>query len=285
MSRVRRGLELTKKSWGLLRRHPQLLRFPLYGGAATVVFAVIVFGPSLYLIAEDEVAVGAAIAVLGVYLLSFIGFYFSVGLAAAADMVLRGGEAGVGDGLAVSRQRLPQIGGWAPLSATVGLALNALESEGAIGELIGRLLAVGWSLVTFLAVPVIALEGTGGFHTLRRSTDLFRSRWGPQVTGNVAIGAGVFLLGLGPGIILVVSGLTVWTSAAFLGALLVVLGAILIAMGLLVSKALSGVFGVALYRYARDGEAVGGFTAEEFESAVRRRGGRGAPPTATPGTI
>jgi hypothetical protein len=54
---------------------------------------------------------------------------------------------------------------------------------------------------------------------------------------------------------------------------------------MLVSSALSNIFGVALYRYALDGEAVGGFTAEELESAVKAKGGRNAPPTATPGTV
>ena len=56
-------------------------------------------------------------------------------------------------------------------------------------------------------------------------------------------------------------------------------------MALLISKALSGVFGVALYRYAVEGEAVGGFTQEELESAVKLKKGRNAPPTATPGTV
>ena len=35
MSRIKRGWQLTKKSWALLRENPELLRFPLYGGAAT----------------------------------------------------------------------------------------------------------------------------------------------------------------------------------------------------------------------------------------------------------
>jgi len=64
-----------------------------------------------------------------------------------------------------------------------------------------------------------------------------------------------------------------------------VLGAIGFAIALLVAKALSGIFGVALYRYAIDGQPVGGFTAEELESAVKPKGGRNAPPTATPGTV
>jgi len=97
---------------------------------------------------------------------------------------------------------------------------------------------MAWSLVTFLAVPVIAIEGTGPFETLKRSASLFKSRWGQQITGNIAIGGAVFL------------------------------------------------FGVALYRYALDGEAVGGFSAEDMESAVKiKKGGRNAPPTATPGTV
>ena len=53
MSRIRRGWELTKKSWALLREHPALIRFPLYGAAATIICAVIVLGPGIYLISDD----------------------------------------------------------------------------------------------------------------------------------------------------------------------------------------------------------------------------------------
>jgi hypothetical protein len=87
-------------------------------------------------------------------------------------------------------------------------------------------------------------------------------------------------------VLLIVLGVAAWSSASFLGALLVVVGAIGLAIALLVSKALSGIFGVALYRYALDGTTVGGFTQDELESAVRvKKGGRNAPPTATPGTV
>ena len=72
--------------------------------------------------------------------------------------------------------------------------------------------------------------------------------------------------------ILIVGGVLVWSSAAFLGALLVVIGALVLAIALLVSRALSGIFGVALYRYALDGEVVGGFTQEDLESAVKVKG-------------
>lgn len=286
MSRMRRGWQLTKKSWGVLRDNPSLMRFPLYGGVATIVCAPIVIGPGLLMIADEQAAVGIVLVVIGIYLLSAIGFFFSVGLAAAANLVLQGLEATVSDGLATARDCLPQIAAWAALSTSVGVLLSILEDEGGlIGQLFGRLLAVGWSLATFLAPPVIAFEGTGPFETLKRSGSLFKSRWGEQVTGNVAIGTGIALLGTLPAIFLIVTGLSIWSSKGFTGAICVVGGMVVLAVSLLLSAALKGIFGVALYRYALEGEAVGGFTAGELESAVRAKGGRNAPPTATPGTI
>jgi hypothetical protein len=106
------------------------------------------------------------------------------------------------------------------------------------------------------------------------------------VTGNIAIGGAVTLFGILPSALLIAAGIAIWASAGFVGALLVIVGVIGFAIAMLINSALSGIFGVALYRYALDNETVGGFTAEELESAVKpRRGGRNAPPTATPGTI
>jgi hypothetical protein len=288
MRRIKRGWVLTKKSWALLNGHRELIRFPLYGAVATTLLAIVTLGPGLYLWEEDQVAGAIPIIVIGVYVLSFVGFYFSVGLAACADMIFRGQEATVSDGLAVSRSRLAQISGWAAVSAAISLVMGLLENQGgALGTLAARLVGMAWTLVTFLAVPVIAIEGTGPFETIKRSGSLFRERWGQQITGNIAIGAAIFLLGVLPAAILIVGGILVWSSAAFAGALLVVIGALVLAIAVLVSRALSGIFGVALYRYALDGQVVSGFTQEDLESAVKVKGGgrTSSPPGATPGTV
>ncbi len=287
MSRIRKGWALTKKSWGLLRGHPELLRFPLYGAVATVLLAIVTIGPGLYLLDQDALAGAIPVLVVGIYLLSVVGVYFSVGLAAAADMIFRGqANVTVADGLAISRARFSQICGWAAISTAISIVMGLLENQGGIGgQIAARLVGMAWALVTFLAVPVIALEGTGAVTTLKRSASIFRERWGQQITGNIAIGGAIGLLGVLPAAILIGIGVVLWPSASFAGALLVIVGAIALAIALLISKALSGIFGVALYRYATEGQAVGGFTAEELESAVKVKRGRNAPPTATPGTI
>lgn len=283
MSRIKRGWALSKKSWGLLNEHRQLLRFPLYGGIATTLLSIVTLGPGLYLLDQGSLGGAIPLVVLGIYVLAVVGLYFSVGLAACADMIFRGQPATMSDGLAVSRQRFSQICGWAAVSTAISVLMGALENQGGLGgQIAARLVGTAWSLVTFLAVPVIAIEGTGPFQTLKRSASMFKKRWGQQITGDVVIGGVVFLLGVLPAILLVVAGVLVWSSASFAGALLVIVGAIVFLIAMLISSALRGIFGVALYRYALDGEAVGGFTPAELESAVKQKGGG---PSTAPSTV
>jgi len=285
MKRIRRGWALTKKSWALLNSHRELVRFPLFGGIATIILGLVFLGPGAFALDQHSYGIGVPLIVIGIYILSVVGIYFSVGLAACADRIFRGESGTFGDGVAVANSRFGAICGWAALSTAIAVVIGLLENQGgALGDIAGRLVGAAWSLVTFLAVPVIAIEGTGPFPTLKRSASLFRERWGQQITGNLAIGGVVFLLGFLPGIALIVVGVVIWPSVGFLGAVLLVIGALIICVALLVSKALSGIFGVALYRYALDGDVVGGFTQEDLESAVRPKRGRKTGGTA-PGTV
>jgi len=286
MGKIKRGWTLSKKSWGLLNEHRELLRFPLYGAVATIPLALVFVGPGLYLLDDGTLAGAIPLLVIGLYVLSVVGTFFGVGLAAAADMIFRGERATVSDGLAVARSRVNQIFGWAALSTAIGVFMGALENQGGIaGTIAARVVGMAWSLVTFIAVPVIAIEGTGAFATLKRSAGLFRERWGQQITGNLAIGGAVTLLGVLPSALLIAIGIAVWASASFVGALFVVVGVIGLAISMLVANALNGIFGIALYRYALDGQALGGFTPAELESAVKAKGAHNTPPTATPGTV
>jgi Family of unknown function (DUF6159) len=285
MKRIRRGWALTKKSWALLNSHRELVRFPLYGGIATIILGLITLGPGAFALDQHSYGIGVPLIVIGVYVLSVIEIYFSVGLAACADLIFRGQAGTFSDGVAVANSRFGAICGWAALSTAVSLTLALIENQtGALGDIAARLIGTAWSLVTFLSVPVIAIEGTGPVDTLKRSASLFRERWGTQITGNIAIGGAAMLLGFLPGLILLVIGVVVWPSSGVAGGALVVVGALIMCVALLISKALSGIFGVALYRYATEGEVVGGFTQEDLESAVKPK--RGAKlGGASPGTV
>jgi hypothetical protein len=276
MSRIRRGWELTKKSWALVRGHKALNLFPLYGALAMLpALAVAVVG--IILIDTHDYGPGVALVAVGLFIASFLSIYFGVALAATADRIFHGQEATIGDGMRVAGERKGKIAGWAALATTVGLLLAALEYTGRWAAiLVGSLINAAWGLITFLAIPVIAFEDTGPAATLKRSASLFRERWGAQVTGNVAIGGIIALLGVLPAVALVVVGIILWVGDAngtdvAIGAILLAAGVVLFSLANLLLRTLNGVFGVALYRFAAAGEATGPFTSQELESAVRHR--------------
>lgn len=278
MSRFRQGWDLTKKSWALLRSNRELFRFPIYGALLAILVTVVTVGPGLYLIDDEQTVIGAVLIAIGLYLSSFITIYFGVALAATADAIFHGREATIADGFEVARERLGAIAGWALLAAVVGVLISLIQSSGSIGEaIIGSLIGAAWSLITFLAVPVITFEGTGPFGTLSRSAKLFKERWQGQITGNIAIGGIVGLVGVLPAIALIVGGGYWWASqdgeaASTAAVAMILVGVIVLVVSLLIIQAMRGVFGVALYRYASAGEVTSGFTEADLNSAVKRKG-------------
>lgn len=274
VGRIRRGWELTKTSWGVLRSDRSLAAFPVLGGASALLLAAAFGLPAALLFNDDSNVLAVILAAIGIYLVSYAAVFFNVALAGAAAQVLDGKDATVASGVAVARTRLPAIAGWALMIASVNIVIRALQERlGPVGDLILGGIAVAWGLVTFLAVPVIALENTGPIETLRRSAGIFRERWGEQVTGQFSIGGIVLLFTFLPAIALVGIGYAAG-NGVLLGVLIAV-AVVLVIVGAIVSTALSQIFAVALYRYAVGQGATGAFTEDVLASAVRPRARRG----------
>lgn len=280
--RIKSGWLLTRKSWGILRKEPGLIRFPLLGGLAGLLLALLFMAPGVYFIDSGPEAVGIVLVAIGTYLIAFLNYYFAVGLAATADRRMRGEPASFGDGMSVASSRMGAIAGWAFVATVVMTVLRAIQERfGIAGAIFGSLAAAAWGLVTFLAVPVITLEGTGPIATIKRCGSLLKSRWGEQITGTVAIGGIIFFVGVLPAVLLIIAGIAAWASTGIGGAALVAIGVVILIVAALIQQALATIFGVALYRFTADGEAVAAFTREDMESAVVRKGGGATGPAPT----
>jgi hypothetical protein len=274
MGRMRRGWELTKTSWRVLRSDRSLAVFPVLGGLTALLLAAAFGLPAWVLFDDDQNVAGVILAVVGIYALTFAGVFFNVALAAAAAQVLDGEDATVASGTAVARRRLGAIAGWAALVASVNIVIRGLqERAGPLVDILLGGLAVAWNLVTFLAVPVLTLEGTGPIETLKRSAHIFRERWGEQITGQVSIGGIVVLASLIPVLLLGLIGYAVGGAG---GGVLIAIAVAVLIVAAIISTALSQIFAVALYRFAVGEGATGAFTQDELGSAVRpRRAARG----------
>lgn len=273
---MRRGWELTKKAWGVIRANPGLSRLPFTGGAIALVAVIVFCGPAAALLAADNSGAtigGVVLMAIGAYLATFAIVYYNVALAAAADVALRGDTPDIAAAHAVARSRIGVIAKWALVSAVISAVLSFVRDRGGVFGAIGASLGAAiWSLVTFLVVPVLALEGIGPIDAIKRSAHLFRERWGQQITGNVVIGGVaslVVILGAGVAVLGVVLLLGGEAAGEVAGALLLLVGLVVAVGGAVFGGATRGVFGVALYRWVADDRAIGPFTSEDLEGAVR----------------
>jgi len=276
--RMRQGWQLTKKSWGVVRSHPQLAKLPLTGGVLALIAVILFAGPGIFLVASESDAArgsGYAMIAVGSYLASFLVIYYNVILAAAANQALDGREPDLESAKAVARNRIPAIAGWALVSALVSVLLSVLRDRGGLpGRIAASLGAAIWGLVTFLVIPVLALEGVGPIVAIKRSGSLVRQRWGQQVTGNFVIG-GISGIATLIGVVIAVFGVVLLsggaTGGAIIGGVLVLVGLALAIAAAVFGGATRGVFGVALYHFVSEDRAVGPFSNQDLASAARAR--------------
>jgi hypothetical protein len=269
MERIRRGWRLAKQSLAIVRSDPALAVLVVLGALLAALVALPLLIAAGVVSEGDEPSTVAWILVgIGAYLGYSVTIFFGVAIVHASGLVLDGEDATVGESIGFASKRLGPILGSSVVGTAVTLLLAFLRSRGAAGAIIAGLGGAAWSLVTFLAVPVISFEGLGPIATLKRSASLFRQRWGEQITGNVGIGL-VFLLSL-PGLFLAGIGLAVASaSASAVGWVLVVVGVLAVLAVAIVGRAASAAFGAVLYRYAATGEASPHFAEGDLRSVAR----------------
>jgi hypothetical protein len=283
MTRMRRGWELTKQSWAIVRRDRSLMVFPVVAVISALLVALIFIGGGVALYdSNDSEPLLIVILVIGAYVLIAVSIFFSVALSACAARALEGHDTKASEGFAAARERFGPILGWAGLQLVVGALITivqALLREGAgqiIASIVGGLAGLAWNIATFFVIPAIALEGLGPKDALKRSIAVMRERWGEGVTGSFAIGGLIFLIAFLPGIALVALGIAISSSSGAAAGVLIGLGVAIFVVGAVVQSTLMAIFKVALFRFATEDKVLGGYDRPQLEAAFvprRRRAG------------
>lgn len=276
----RRSWVLGKTSWGVIKGDRELLWLPVLSGIATLIAIVVFVSPVLLTLNETRTATGGtdhSVSAIGwvsialsYFVLAYIAMYFRTAMICAANERLSGGDPTLRSALAGARRHAGKILPWALVSATVTVVLQAIEQRaGFVGRIITTIVGVAWTLITFLVLPVIVVEGLGVGGAVKKSGSLFKDTWGENMIGNGGIGLVSLVLcipALVVGFVAIASGLL---PIVILGLVLAVAWLGLVAT---VTSAMTGVYQTALYRYAT-GQPTGPFSGEALAAAFRPKKG------------
>ena len=277
MGRIRRTFELAKSSWRVLQQDRELLVLPVL----SFVVSAMVLVPLLVVafVYTDGTTTNAAgeesadpamivIFVVAALAISVVGVFFNGALVAGAHQRFTGGDPTIGSALSKASRHLPGLIGWALLTATVGLILQALrERAGFLARFVINLVGAAWDVATFLVVPAVIIDDNGAIDGLKRSASLLRQTWGENIAARVGFG----LLGL----VLVIPGFAIGGLAVAVGGPVLIAGILVavvwIALVVVVMTALNAIFQTALYMYATTGSMPTGFETTDLRQTFGPR--------------
>ena len=276
MGRMANTWRLTKTSWSLLKKDRELLWLPVLSMltilAIVIVAAVVGFVTGSFDTGDDAQGLSGSAAVLGlvfVFLATATVVYFEGALVAGAHERMTGGDPTVRSALSKAASRLPSLLGWALITMTVGLVLRFLrERLGWLGQILTFIAEAAWGVATYLVVPAIIIDDFRSFAGVKQSMSLVRRTWGENLIAQAGFGLLGFVLALP---IILVAGLIavlVPGVGAIVGIVLGVVGVLAVSV---VIGALGLYFKTALYEYATDGVAHGGYDIDQMQASFRSK--------------
>ncbi|MDC0623748.1 DUF6159 family protein [Euryarchaeota archaeon] len=266
MNRIKRGFRITKLGIHVVKADPELMVYLLF----SVIMSVLSFGVVLtftgglgFVIGNDEgfeggVAIGTFISY---FIVSIITVFWNAAIIASAyERMTTGRNPSFSYGIKQAMKCFPQILIWGLISGTVGVIIGFFEAMAEsdnivvaiIGHIISFMISFAWWMTTFFVVPMIVLENSGVFESMKKGPKLFDETWGENIVASVGTGIINFIVILT--IIVVCLPLFIFGEiGAALAFILIVIG---IAISSLFFTACDAVNKASLYYYAKTGEEV-----------------------------
>jgi hypothetical protein len=283
---ISRSWRFAKLSYGLILQNPALLLFPILSSIAALVVMASFILPllrvgTIQMWAAQAEAGGGAVGDATMWVVLFLFYFccyfvivfFNTGLVACALSVIGGEQVGVGFGISFAMRRLPQILGWALVSAVIGVLLNTLErSSKKAAALVAMILGMTWSALTYFVVPIIVVEAVGPIEAVKRSIGALRRTWGTALVGVFSMGLLAVLIGMPifSLLALLFMSATAAKSTAF-AIILFALGILVLTIIVAATSAADAVFKAYLYCYAHGDDQLGGIDTSEFAAAFQSR--------------
>ncbi len=170
--------------------------------------------------------------------------------------------------MAAAWEMKAELAVWAVISAVVGVVLRSIErSDSALSRIIAGIFALGWTITTFLIIPVIVFEDGSIKEMFSKSAGTFRDTWGETFSSTLDIGLIQFALWIVGMALVFAGGGLLFTVLPGVGTTSVIVGAIGLTVSVyLVGQTVQGIAKTALYVYAAEGQVPSEFEDFEFET-------------------
>jgi hypothetical protein len=260
---------MLKASFRVLREHKRLLVFPALSITAEAV-VIASFAVPYVMAKHDSFTAATQLTPMAYVLLTIcalvattISFFFSTALFLATADAMNSDEVSVKAALRGAVRRLPTIFVWALASCTVSLIVRVVDRRVPIASL---LFNIAWSCVSYLALPVMIFEGVGAWKGVRRSVTVFKSTWREQTIGTVRLTGLAILIAI-PALLMFVVGIGTVNGSEIVVS--IAFGLLWLGLCALVVSCLTGVYRVAVYRFATTGVTYEYFSALDLGQAFR----------------
>lgn len=274
MKRISNTWNLIKSSFRVLMEDKRMLLFPIFSGICTLAIIASFFIPAFVtgvipFIGDPEQMSNTALYV-SVFIFYFINYFIvlffnSSAIAYAIDL-MRGGSPSLGAAFQKVQSRIVPLLGWTLIASTIGLILNTIENQSdKIGRIVIAFLGLSWTVISFLVLPILIVEGKGPITSLKESVRMVKDVWAEQLVGHFSFGLlfGLILIpvALLSFAVMSMEGIFMWAGLG----LLISAG---IAMGIL-QWVLQSIFMGAVYLYVREHKVPDSFTLSQIDSAMR----------------
>jgi hypothetical protein len=280
---ISNSFEIMRQCITVLRKDRELIIFPILSGAAmllvTASFVLPLAGTDFSTIeanlrsldttniSQDPVA---WILLFAFYFVNyFVITFFNAALISCAIVRFNGGDPTVATGLRFACKRIPQIAGWALVSATVGILLRLLENNKNFGaQIVGALAGIAWSIASYFVVPVIVVEKLGPVDAIKRSIAVIRETWGEALVTGLSLGPLQFivmLIAASPFLFALTTGIPLVIYACL------AVSIILLMTTALIFATLDSILIAALYLYASSDKVPRGFNRSFLQNAFQHK--------------
>jgi hypothetical protein len=266
---ARNGWHLGGAALDFVLANRALKRFVLAAGAIVLVLSAVVAAVAVVFRREAGPVGYAAAGLVAYYCLSLMVVAAGVGVAGLVADTLDSRPVTPAVGWRVIRRRRGSIAAWAVLDLIVGVPSRTIGSW-TVNQLGVLLIGFGWGLISFFAIPAIALVGGSPRAVARHSLELVRGHWGDAVYSTVYLWVRAAVVFGAPAAAAAAAGvLLIRGGAVFLGGALFAAGVAGLALTYLLAQAARAVLTVVLYRYGDTGTIYPAFPAELLERGVR----------------